>query len=350
MAISVRDLIYFDFDKAASIWSQLSGGLRERVSDTEDKTRDQKAGAKLGIPKIAEANLGAEWTQKTTTLETKVLHHDLLNHLEKQLREIGLVADLMATVDAFESSPENVRSAIAERPYVTAEGWGAIEDYQRILKVLAKFNDLADFISQSNREAVKETEVYKTLEGQIAEIRENIKREKDRNRKAVAKSRLSKLEKDLEKAAGESISRLDEWLIDGIPLWINTFMPKRINLRIYPFTNCPSFQIICNLNRECFVDQDLEHLLYGYGNFPNVPLGVLGLITSIPPQTASTFDPLAEFADESNLTDKTKFESAFRGMFGALDKLEEFMRYSRYPNVTVHPIAVYRHFKTETGS
>lgn len=346
MTTSVRDLIYFDFDKAASIWSQFSGGLRERVSDTEDKMREQKAGAKIGIPKIVEANLGAEWIQKTTTLETKVLHHDLLNHLEIRLREIRLVADLMETVDITESSPEMIRSAIAERPYVIAEGWGAIEDYQRILKVIEKFNDLTEFISTSGRETFKQTEEYKILKSQIAEIRANINREKDRNKREAAKSQVAAIEKQLENPTGDSINKVEQWLIDGIQLWTNTFMPKRINLRIFPFENCPSFQIICNLKRECFVDQDLEHLLYGYGNFPNVPLGVLGLITSIPAQTASKFDPLAEFADETNLTDKTRFESAYRGLFTALDGLEDFVRYSRYPNVTVHPIAVYRHFKT----
>ena len=80
---------------------------------------------------------------------------------------------------------------------------------------------------------------------------------------------------------------------------------------------------------------------------PHLPvaIGVMGLITSIPPKDASKFDPLAEFGDESELTDKTGFEKGVRAMFGSLDELEEFVRYTRYPNITVHPIAVFRHFE-----
>jgi hypothetical protein len=52
----------------------------------------------------------------------------------------------------------------------------------------------------------------------------------------------------------------------------------------------------------------------------------------------------------STLTDKMEFEKAFRVVFSAMDNLEDFMRYSRYPNVTIHPIAVYRSFKSQQTS
>jgi hypothetical protein len=81
-------------------------------------------------------------------------------------------------------------------------------------------------------------------------------------------------------------------------------MPSRINLRIYPFPNCPSFQVLCNLKSECFLDSDLEHLLYGYGNRPNVPLAVFGLITSIPDKAKPTFDPMKEFEMTSERSDE----------------------------------------------
>src|SRR4051812_34408019 len=58
---SVRDLLYLDFDKAASIWSQFEEGLLERISETEDSGKDRTAGTKFGIPKLAEASLGVEY-------------------------------------------------------------------------------------------------------------------------------------------------------------------------------------------------------------------------------------------------------------------------------------------------
>jgi len=122
-------------------------------------------------------------------------------------------------------------------------------------------------------------------------------------------------------------------------------MVNRINFRIYPIVDCPSFQILCNLKTACFVDQDLEHLLYGYGYRPNIPLTAFGLITSIPSQSELQFDPMTEFKDNDKLTDKAKLEKAFRDMFSAMDAMEDYVRYSRYPNITIHPIAVFRNIK-----
>ena len=54
MTASIRDLIYFDFEKAASIWSQLSGGLRERVSETDDRARGHTPGASVKLRAVAQ--------------------------------------------------------------------------------------------------------------------------------------------------------------------------------------------------------------------------------------------------------------------------------------------------------
>ena len=55
---TLRDLLYPDFDKAASIWSQFEEGLLERMSVTEDAGKNRTAGTKFGIPGIAQASLG----------------------------------------------------------------------------------------------------------------------------------------------------------------------------------------------------------------------------------------------------------------------------------------------------
>jgi len=49
------------------------------------------------------------------------------------------------------------------------------------------------------------------------------------------------------------------------------------------------------------------------------------------------------------MTKEMIFEKAFRGMFGGMDGLENFVKYSRYPNITVHPIAVFRPFNLKAG-
>jgi hypothetical protein len=188
------------------------------------------------------------------------------------------------------------------------------------------------------------------LQAQIETKRQEIKQTKDRNQKTLETTKLKVLESQMEKAlaSATTTSGLEQWLLDGIKQWIDTFMSDRINFRIYPFENIPSFQVLCNLKRDCFVDQNLEHLLYGYGNRPNVPLAVFGLITSIPPKEKSLFNPLAEFSD--NNSPDIAYERVFREIFGAMENFESIVRFSRYPNITIHPIAVFREFGVPSNS
>jgi hypothetical protein len=346
---TIRDLLYLDFEKAASIWSQFEEGLLERVSVTEDTGKDRTAGTKIGIPGIAEANLGVDYVQKRSTLQSRTLHHDLLNRVEDRLTNARLVTDLSATVSASESSAQRIRAAIGDRPYLRATGASVIEDYRRILAIGDKFNEIVGFISKAAQETLKKSPAYLELQQTIAAARETAGQAPDRNQRAVQKRRIRALERQAEESLQPQLSAVESWLIDGMRLWIDTFMSSRINFRIYPFPECPSFQVLCNLKRDCFVDSDLEHLLYGYGNRPNVPLAVFGLITSLPPESDAAFDPMKEFKEGSALSEKAAFEKGFRGVFVGMEGLEAMMRYSRYPNVTVHPIAVYRSFKIAAG-
>ncbi len=342
----MRDLLYFDFEKAASIASQLAGGLRERLSTTEDTGKDTGAGVKFGIPGLADAKLGADYAEKRSTFESRVLHHDLLNDVEAGLQKLALVSDLTTTLPEDSSFPDSIREVIENRPYLRAAGPSAIEDYRRVLSVAGKFNEIAAFIKECTLDSVKKSEEYLVLQEQLANAKQQIAQIKDRNQKAQAKLGLRTVEEQISSKLKAQLEGVPDWLIKGLKLWIETFMPNRINFRIYPFRDCPSFQVICNLKRGSFVDQDLEHLLYGYGNLPNVPLAVFGLITSLPPKKADDFDPMREFEVDSDLPDRVAFESGLRAVFSGMDGLESFVRFSRYPNVTVHPIAVYRDFGT----
>jgi hypothetical protein len=319
--------------------------------ESEDSGKDRKAGTKFGIPGVAEANLGVDYLQKRSTLQSRTLHHDVLNSVEHRLVTTGLVTDLSSAVQPRnESSAEKIRVAIGDRPYLRAEGSSVIEDYRRIVAISAKFNEVVAFLVKAGQETAKKSPEYAQLQQMILEARDVADQSPDRNQKAVRKARLKEIQSKIDEMIKPKLQSVDQWLIDGMRLWIETFMPSRINFRIYPFPDCPSFQVLCNLKRECFVDSDLEHLLYGYGNRPNVPLAVFGLITSLPAQGDPPFDPMSEFKDRGQLSAQASFESGFRGVFTGMDGLESFVRYSRYPNVTVHPIAVYRSFPTMRAS
>jgi hypothetical protein len=337
-----------DFDKAASIWSQFDEGLLERVSVTEDTGKDQTAGTKFGIPGVAEAKLGVDYLQKKSTIQSKTLHHDLLNRVEERLLKSGLVTDLSATVAKDESSPQAIRAAIGPRPYVRAEGNSVLEDYKRILAISEKFNEIVALIVKASQEAAKNSPAYVDLQNLIVAEDAAADQIRDRNQKSAKKSQIKQMRKQVDELLKPKLNTVAPWLIDGMRLFINRFMSSRINFRIYPAPNCPSFQVLCNLKRDCFVDSDLEHLLYGYSNRPNVPLAVFGLITSAPPEQTSSFDPMQEFSDNPSLADTAGFEQGFRGVFVGMEGIESIVRFSRYPNITVHPIAVYRSFPVNT--
>ena len=89
---ALRDLVYLDFDKAASIWSQCQQGLPDRMSVTEDSGQSTAAGTKFGLLSIAGANLGVDYLEKRSTLESRTLHHDVLNRVELHLADSGLEA------------------------------------------------------------------------------------------------------------------------------------------------------------------------------------------------------------------------------------------------------------------
>jgi hypothetical protein len=323
-SLPLRDLLYLDFDKAGSIWSQFEEGLTERLSVTEDSGKDRGAGTKFGLPGIAEANLGVDYQQKRSTLHSKTLHHDVLNRVEKRLTEAKLVADLSLELTEDESSPERIRAVVEKRPYLRAQGFSVLEDYRRILAIIEKFNDVGQFLTKIAQENLKKSPEYAQLTQLLTEMKKAAGAAPDRNRKAIEKAKANEIERQVQELCKPPITAPDDWLLKGIRLLIETFMPSRINFRIYPFHKCPSFQVLCNLKRECFVDADLEHLLYGYGNRPNVPLGVFGLVTSLPHKTEPTFDPMKEF--EGTLAvqgqDKVAFEKAFRGVFTAIQAVE----------------------------
>ena len=281
---------------------------------------------------------------KGSILETKILHHDLLNRLDSELNKLNLVVNINKDIEKNESNPQKIREAIGTKPYVQAEGWAVIEDYRKISKIASRFNEIIEFVKRC---AIQNIPEYKDLQKQIDVAKKQANLEKNRNKKFIILQKIKTIESTLKGMLKINLdNKVDDWLLEGIQKWIEIYMANRINFRIYPIVNCPSFQILCNLKTDYFVDQDLEHLLYGYGYRPNIPLTAFGLITSIPQQSELQFDPMAEFKDNNKLTDKAKMEKAFREMFSAMDEMEDYIRYSRFPNITIHPIAIFRNIKS----
>ncbi len=241
------------------------------------------------------------------------------------------------------------RNIISDNTFISAEGWSVIEDYGRLDKISSRFNELNLFI---NRCALSNTDIpqeIKKQEDEIFELKKTINKIGDRNVKSRETKKLQSIESNLRKTILEltESDNIEEWLVEGLHLFVDSFLPNRLNLRLYPLEEHPDFQILANLKKECFVDSDFENFLFSYGAEPNIKFKILGMITSIPNENGQQFDTMSEYdlREEEQLSEKEGLERAFRGMFRQKNNLEQFVRYSRFPNIIIYPIAVYREIK-----
>lgn len=287
--------------------------------------------------------------KKITLLESRVLHHDLYAKIESTLFEQGYAVDVSSGFKYSDVKQGIVHENLIGKFYIKAEGWGVIEDYQRIKGIAQRYNNINNFIGQCVVSSLEENSDYQELKNSIKKQKEEISLIKDVKKRKTAEKKILHHENKLKEMIRDlsGLTGVDEWLTDGIVDFIDTFMPGRINLRIYPFEEEPSFHILANLKRESFVDTDMENIIFAYGTRPNVKLTIFGLITSIPSLGELPFDPMLEFEENENektneIDDMKGFEKGLRGLFIGFEGFEQMVRFSRYPNITIYPIAVYR--------
>lgn len=341
----LRDLVYFDFDKAASLFSQLEQGLLREVRSSVEAAKDERNVRKYDL-KLFKPEFGGIASEKTSRLESRVLHHDLLARVEDALFEHGMAVDINVALAESEVTTQQIRSLLVTAPYLRAEGWSVIEDYERIKKIAADLPAIQEFIGRCSIQSMQQTPEVQSIQQELDNARKKANAEGDRNKKAKELEKLRVAEGKFQTLLREALGweEVPRWLLDGMGLFINTFMPSRINLRVYPMEGVPQFQVLANLKRDCFIDGDLENVLFAYGTRPNVKLTVLGLITSMPERFGEVFDPMREFEEQGQepMSAHMSFEKGLRDVFRGLEGLEQLVRFSRFPNVTVYPLAVYR--------
>lgn len=183
----------------------------------------------------------------------------------------------------------------------------------------------------------------------MTDLRDQIERMKDasgtkQQRRAVA-DKIQQLEEALRRMEDEAVSSsspapIADWLVRGIGLFVDTFFKDHVHIRVYPFESNQDFHFLSNLKRGSFIDENVDHLIFTYGSRPNLKLTLFGLISSVPPREPSEAD-LPEVRTETS-GDDAAFEAGMRSAFRGLEGMERMFRFSRYPNVTLYPLAVYR--------
>jgi hypothetical protein len=344
----LRDLLYLDWEKAASIFSQLQGGLLRETQESAERARERRAGLGLSLGPLR-PEIGGSAAERASVVETRVLHHDLLLAIEDALFTGGAAVDL-----ASYGSAEEARAAAESSAYIRAEGWVAIEDNSRVDHFAGNFLDLIAIIRRSLMMGLEESPELQDLRARLEEQREAANTG-TKGQKSAARRRGAELEAELDAVLAQLVEgempAPSAQTIDDIRKWIGVFSAERIIARFYPFEEEPGHHIVAPLKRDSFVDTDLGNLLVAYGARPTVKLTVFGLVTSVPAASGPPFDPMSEYPDsddddrreeESDEERAAGFERVFRGIFGAMDGMEQFARPTRYPRITIFPIAIYR--------
>ena len=337
--MNLYDYLYVDLDKAISLYSQLTGGVVElRETQTEKgSTADNKRNYDFKVFKHGAGGTAQEKEQDKATIKP---HHALLQELEQELASSGYLLDLSDFDEGKTLKNSEVRNTLKNALCVKCTGRIVIEDYERMKKIGQDFPEIVKLINRSHADTFKETPEFQTIEQQIKEL-ENT--QGDRNKKAKAKQKAKKLQRQIDDliASSSAVDMVPQWILDGMKTWIDAFLPNITNIRVYPFADQIDEHLFGHLDSSNFSIADPTAFHFTYGSFPTEEFTMLGIITSVPSDEDESFSPLQEF-DKKELADFESVENAFRGMFRGFDGIEAMVRTCRYPRVLVHPILVYR--------
>lgn len=337
---SIKDILYFDIPKSISIYSQIDQGIITQSIATDESGSSINSSIGVNL-KFLEAKIGGDNSGKEGQSITRIPHHDLLNKLQYHIFQSKSCIDL-DSIDI--NNIEDIYSQLEGKSFIKATGWVNIEDYDRLSLIAQRFNSIARFIQECSLANTEDKGEYEKVRKELEAHKRQTSQNKDRNAKAKDTARIAKLEEDLEKLMDGHLNKnsIPEYLVEGVQNFVSTFLPNRINFRFYPYESLPTFEILSNLKREHFVETDIENIIFSYGSRPNLKMTVFGLISSLPRDNEELFDPLK---DEIGTNEHAVFEKAFRGVFRGFEGIEQFVRYSNFPRITINPLAIYREIK-----
>lgn len=339
---NIKDLIYFDYDKAKSLNSQLTGGLISELTRAIESEGGLTAEIGLDI-KILKSKVGGNNKERSVRTETIEVYHELLNQIEKSLFEKNILTDVNKSFEEGNKSFNEFLLDVPNFTYIKATGWSSFEDFERFKKIMNNFNEIQRLIYASVLDSHQE---LKQIKEQINDAKKDLKNKPNSNKELL---RLKAFEKNfdevIEKEAGAAL--LDETFINRVEIFLNTFSPNRLNFRLAPFDIFNDFQILANLKSEHLVNGTFENVIYTYGSRPNIKLSVFGVITSCPQKKDIRKDLNDEYLayHDNELVAEVQFEKAFRQVFSTFENFEKFFFVPSYPKIAVSPIAIYREIK-----
>ncbi len=336
---SIKDLIYFDYDKAKSLNSQLNEGLLSRLTKTIEEESGDNSEIGLDI-KILKAKAGGNGKDRNIKTETIEIYHELLNQIEDSLFNKNILTDLNGTFENEGKSFNDFLKQVPNFKYVKATGWSTFEDFERFKKIMSNFNEVQRLIYGS---AIENNPEIKKQKEQINQLKKDLKKKPNSQKDLV---KLSAIERSFDKELESQMDAvfLDEVFIERVQVFLDTFSAGRLNFRLAPFDVYNDFQILANLKKEYLVNGSFDDIIYTYGSRPNIKLSVFGIITSCPRKPDIRKDLNDEYLgyEDHELEDSEVFIKAFRNVFSSFEAFEKFFFVPSYPKISISPMAIYQ--------
>lgn len=255
------------------------------------------------------------------------MHHNVLQRIEERLEK----ENILFRIDSSQGydTVSDVLAKMKNVSYFSAEGWCTIENLKRLNSLLPNYNKTIDFIEQCAQSGIKTHKEYMdelTAQGLP---------------KGQAQIKATALRK--EALEGSKIGRLDKNLVKGMTDFFKEYLEERIQFRMQPIDSLREFQLLSQLKDECFTEVNENYTHYCYGLNPNFKLSIFGIVTSVP-----DLDDNDCFKPEFDMLSETgAIEIQLRTFIEAFENLKSMVSFYRYPNVVVHPIAIYRSIRSE---
>jgi hypothetical protein len=343
--MTLYDYIYVDLEKVVSLYSQLTGGVIElrEINNEQAHWVDNKRKYDLKIFRLEAGGTGEDKSASKSVMKP---HHSVLTELEEELTRRGYLVDLTDMSKDQSLREDNLRRLLKTKLFVKVRGRAVIEDYERMKSIAQVFPEIVKLINKSGEITIRQSPAFLKIEQQTLRLESEVKGCKDRNDRA----RLEQQLKSMKNAATQllenanKVGMIDQWVLDGFKTWIDAFLPGIVNLRIYPSDALSDEHVFGHLKKSCFQDTDSNSFHFTYGSMPTEDLTMVGIVTSVPRESADNFIPLIEF-EKDGLADHELIERAFRGVFRGFDGIEQMIRTCRFPRVLVQLLTVYRSVK-----
>jgi hypothetical protein len=339
--MNLNDFIYVDLSKVISLYSQLTGGVVEALERNSERSSSSDNKRSYDF-RVFRHDAGGTDIDRHASRETVKPHHALLKELEAILEQEGYMADLTA-LGLPSLRDAAFRSQLKKTFCVKVTGRAVIEDYARIKGIAEAFPEVVQLVNKSIESKILKSDNYREVQDQISAREIALKQIKDRNKRSEAESQLREAKRKLVELVADAsrLKGVEQWILEGVSTWIDTFLPGIVNLRVYPVTERPDEHVFGHLKKDCFEDVSTNSFHFTYGSFPTEELTLIGIITSVPNEEGEQFKPLKEF-ERPDLGNSESVEQAFRGVFRGSDGMEQMIRTCRFPRVLVHPLVVYR--------